>query len=174
MKNGYNISDYVIHGIYFSIYGLFKYFPSPIGDWFRRLISRLFLKSVKKVRIYEGVSLWYPYRIEIGDNVTINEWCYINGYGTVKIGDNVRIGHRTSILSSDHSWDEKDMEIYRQPVKAMPTVIGNDVFIGCGAIILGGIYIGKHSVIGAGAVVTKDVPENSIVAGCPGKVIGWI
>ena len=47
-----------------------------------------------------------------------------------------------------------------------------DVFIGCSVIIRGGVRIGKHSVIGAGTVVTKDVPENSVMVGCPGKVIG--
>lgn len=174
MNKSYHIKDYVIHGIYFSIYGLFKYFPSPMGDFFRAWISKPFLKSMKKVRVYEGVCIWYPYRIEIGDHVTLNEWCYINGYGTVKIGNNVRVGHRTSILSSDHSWQEKNKEIYKQPIKALATVIEDDVFIGCSAVIMGGIHVGRHSVIGAGSVVTKDVPPNTIVAGCPAKVIGRI
>lgn len=174
MNRSYSIWDYVAHGIYFSFYGLFKYFPSPIGDIFRNLVSRFFVKSMGKVRMYEGVTLWYPYRIEMGNNITLNEWCYINGYGTVKIGNDVRIGNRTTILSSDHSWLEKDIAIYKQPIKALPTIIEEDVFIGCSVVILGGVHIGKHSVVGAGTVVTKDVPENSIVVGCPGKVIGSI
>ena len=111
MNKSFSIWDYGIHGMYFFIYGFFKYFPSPVGDIFRKLISKPFIKKMGKVRIYEGVTLWYPYRIEIGSHVTINEWCYINGYGTVKIGDNVRIGNRTTILSSDHSWEEKGKAI---------------------------------------------------------------
>lgn len=174
MNKSFSIWDYGIHGMYFFIYGFFKYFPSPVGDIFRKLISKPFIKKMGKVRIYEGVTLWYPYRIEIGSHVTINEWCYINEYGTVKIGDNVRIGNRTTILSSDHSWEEKGKAIYKQPIKALPTVIEEDVFIGCSVIIRGGVHIGRHSVIGAGTVVTKDVPENSIIVGCPGRVIGSI
>lgn len=175
MNKSFSKWDYIVHGIYFLLYGFIKYFPSPIGDILRKLISRPFVKSMgRKIRIYEGTTLWYPYRIEIGDNVTINEWCYISGYGGVKIGNGVRIGNRTTILSSDHSWDDRSKEIYKQPVKALPVVIQDDVFIGASVIIRGGVFVGKHSVIGAGAVVTNDVPEHTIVAGCPAKVIGYI
>lgn len=138
MKKSYNIKDYAVHGIYFLLYGFVKYFPSPIGDILRRVISKIFMKSMGKVRIYEGVTLWYPYRIEIGNNVTLNEWCYLSGYGNLKIGNNVRIGNRTTILSSDHSWDDKTLEIYKQPIKALPTSIGDDTFIGCSVVIVGG------------------------------------
>ena len=71
------IFDYIYHGIYITIYGLVKYIPSPIGDIFRSLILRICLKKYGKVRVYEGVTIWYPYNIEIGRNVTLNEFVYI-------------------------------------------------------------------------------------------------
>lgn len=166
------LKDYLIHGIYFTLYGLVKYFPSPIGDVLRYIISKPFTKKMGKVRMYEGTTLWYPYRIKIGKNVTLNEWVYISGYGGVTIGDSVRIGNRTTILSSDHVFSNRDVEIYKQGVTTKGGVyIDDDVFIGAGVIIMDGVKIGKHSVIGAGSVVTKDVPPYTVVAGNPAREI---
>ena len=165
------ISDYLIHGTYFFIYGLIKYFPSPVGDFLRYCISKPYIKKMGRVRIYEGVTLWYPYRIEIGNNVTLNEWVYLSGYGGIKIGNDVRIGHRTSIISSDHIIEERETPIYLQGLKSKPVLICDDVFIGCNATILGGITIGAGAVIAAGSVVTKDVPEYTVVGGNPAHKI---
>lgn len=102
----------------------------------------------------------------------MNEWVYISGYGSVQIGNKVRIGSRTTILSSDHSFRDGSLPIYQQPLAAKPTVIEDNVFIGCNAVILGGVTIGSGSVIGAGSIVTKDVPRAAIVAGNPARQIG--
>lgn len=163
--------DYVYHGIYLTIYGLFKYIPSPIGDFFRKIIFKILLKKCAKARIYEGVTIWYPYRVKIGKNVTVNEFVYISGYGGVCIGNNVSIGHRTSIISSDHVIADKNKTIKQQGIVGKMTVIGNDVFIGCNVTILMGVSIGEGSVIGAGSVVTKDIPPYTVFAGNPAKEI---
>ncbi|MBQ7832910.1 MAG: hypothetical protein IJ336_04950, partial [Lachnospiraceae bacterium] len=105
------LKDYLIHGIYFNLYGWVKYLPSPVGDILRYVISKPFVKKMGKVRIYEGTTLWYPYRIKMGRNVTLNEGVYISGYGGVTIGDSVRIGNRTTILSSDHIFSNREIEI---------------------------------------------------------------
>lgn len=168
----YDFKDYLVHGVYFSLYGLVKYIPSPIGDPFRYILTKIFMKKLGKTRIYEGVTFWYPYRINIGDNVTINEWVYLSGFGGIKISNGVRIGHRTSIITSDHIFNKRDIPIYKQGIAAKGVSIHEDVFIGCNVTILGGVTIGKGAVIGSGSVVTKDVNEYSIVAGVPAKQIG--
>lgn len=168
----YRLRDYLGLGIYFSIYGLVKYLPSPLGDWLRYGVSKPFAKHLGKVRLYEGVTLWYPYRISIGDHVSLNEWVYIGGYGGVRIGDGVRIGHRTTILSSSHRYQDRQRFIYQQGVIGTMTVVDDDVWIGCSVVILPGVRIGKGSIVAAGAVVTKDVPPYTIVAGVPAKQIG--
>lgn len=168
---GFSLRDYIIHGIYFTLYGVVKYLPSPIGDVLRYTISKPFVGKMGKVRMYEGTTLWYPYRIKLGSNVTLNEWVYISGYGNVTIGDAVRIGSRATILSSDHEFRDCSRKIYQQGIQSGGVVIEDDVFIGTGAIILKGVTVGTHSVIGAGSVVVKDVPPYSVVAGNPARVI---
>lgn len=168
------IKDYLLHGIYFAFYGIIKYMPSPIGDIFRYMVTKLFVKKMGRVRIYEGSTFWYPYNLKIGDNVTINENVYINAYGNIDIGDACRIGNRTIILSSDHCFDNPSEKIYKQGLKKKAVVISDDVYIGASVIILGGVTVGRHSVIGAGSVVTKDVPDNCVVAGNPARVVRTI
>lgn len=171
MKKDFCLKDYVLNGIFLMLFGLFKYLPSPVFDLFRRAIAGVFLKkSGKRLRIYEGVTLWYPYNISIGNNVTLNEHVYISGYGKISIGDGVRNGHRTSILSSDHNIDGPGM-IYKLGIKALPVVISDNVYIGCNVTILGGVTIGEGCVIGAGSVVTKDLPANSVAAGNPARIL---
>lgn len=168
----YRLRDYFGLGLYFLIYGLFKYFPSPVGDWLRYWVTKPFAAHMGKVRIYEGVTLWYPYRISLGDNVSLNEWVYIDGYGGVQIGDGVRIAHRSSILSSDHRYQDRQRPIFQQGIVSAQTVIEDDVWIGCSVVILPGVRIAQGAIVAAGAVVTKDVASYTIVAGIPAKPIG--
>jgi acetyltransferase-like isoleucine patch superfamily enzyme len=165
-------TDYLAHGVYFFLYSIVKYVPSPVGDFLRYWISKPFVRSMGRVRIYEGVTIWYPYRITIGSNVTLNEWVYISGYGEVTVGNDVRIGHRTSIVSSDHVFDDRNVPIHKQGLVSGPVRIGSDVFIGCNATILRGVTIGDGAVVAAGAVVMDDVPEYTVVGGVPAKPIG--
>ncbi len=82
MRSQSKIGDYLLHGVYFFVYGIFKYVPSPIGDFFRYWITKIFSKKLGKVRIYEGVTIWYPNKLTIGSHVTLNEWVYVSAYGT--------------------------------------------------------------------------------------------
>jgi acetyltransferase-like isoleucine patch superfamily enzyme len=168
----YRLLDYIGMGVYFFIYGLVKYFPSPVGDWLRYGVSKPFVQHLGKARLYEGVTFWYPYRIVIGDHVTLNEWVYVDGFGGVQIGDGVRIAHRVTILSSDHRYKNNQQPIYQQGIVASRTVIEDDVWIGCSAVILPGVHIARGAVVAAGAVVSSDVAPYMIVAGVPAKPIG--
>ena len=166
----FTIIDYFLNGIYFLLYGPFKYFPSPIGDYFRYITSIFFINCKSYVRLYEGVTIWYPYRVHIGKKVTINEWVYISGFGGVTIGNGCSIGHRVSIISSNHGL-KKNITIKNQPITAEEVIIGNDVWIGANVTILGGVTIGDGAVIAAGAVVNSNVPEYSVSGGVPSKTI---
>jgi acetyltransferase-like isoleucine patch superfamily enzyme len=168
----YSVKDYLFHGVFFLIYGLVKYFPSPLGDYLRYILFKPVCRRLGKVRIYEGVTIWYPYRVSIGNNVTINEWGYLSGYGEIEIEDDVRIGHRVSILTSDHQFSDLKIPIYKQGLTQGKVTILKGAWLGCNVMILPGVTIGRGAIVGAGAVVTRNVEDFAIVAGVPAKPIG--
>jgi len=173
MTNEFTRRDYLLHGIYFNLYGLVKYCPPPLGDIFRRLFSLPFVKKLGQARLREGVTLWFPYRLELSDQVTLNEFVYLNAYGGLIIESEVRIGHMTSVLTSDHRFEDRETPIHRQGIEAAPVRIRQDAWLGSHVTVLKGVTVGKGAVVAAGAVVTEDVPDFAIVAGVPAKVVGW-
>lgn len=117
----------------------------------------------KNTKIYPYVIIHNPECVEIGSNVAIAEFVHIWGGGGVKIGEDVMIASHTVITSLTHEPDTS--LLYRE------TLVKKEVKIGAGAIIMPGVTIGDGAIIGAGAVVTKNVPPNTIVAGVPAKPI---
>ena len=132
-----------------------------------------------------------PYRrFALGRNSVVESFsCINNAVGDVVIGDYTRVGlHNTiigpvtighhvnlaqgiTVTALNHNFADITRRIDQQGVATSPVVIDNDVWIGANAVILPGVTIGSHAVVAAGAVVTKDVPGNCIVAGVPAKII---
>lgn len=118
--------------------------------------------------------------IFIGDKVIINMNCTFLDGNYITIGNNVLIAPNVQLYTATHpvsaserfveNWDEKSGELFFR-TKALPITIGNDVWIGGGVIVLPGITIGDNCVIGAGSVVTRSIPSNSLAVGNPCKVI---
>ena len=103
--------------------------------------------------------------IRVGKNVFINARCKFQDQGGIRIGDNCLIGHNVTLATLNHDFNPNNRAaIYPKPVR-----IGNNVWIGSDSTILPGITIGDGAIIGAGSVVTKDVPANTIVAGNPAR-----
>jgi maltose O-acetyltransferase len=111
----------------------------------------------------------YGYNIEIGDNFYANFGCVILDVCKVQIGDNALLAPNVQIYTAAHPTDPKERLTGRE--FARPINIGNNVWIGGGAILCPGVTIGRNVTIGAGSVVTKDIPDNVIAAGNPCKVI---
>ena len=110
--------------------------------------------------------------ISIGDNSSINQYTIIYGMGGAKIGNNVRIGPRCTIIPQNHNYKRKDSLIISQGMSSKGIEIEDDVWIGAGVIVVDGVLIRKGSVIGAGAIVTKDTEPYSVNVGVPAKKIG--
>lgn len=104
-----------------------------------------------------------------GDHCTINPHTVVRG--TITMGEGVRIGAHASILAFNHGFDDPHTPVFRQPITSKGITLGDDVWIGSGAILVDGVRVGSHCVIAAGAVVTRDVPDYAIVAGNPARVI---
>ncbi|MFJ5625063.1 sugar O-acetyltransferase [Peribacillus loiseleuriae] len=105
--------------------------------------------------------------ITIGKNVFFNTGCSFQDRGGISIGDGSMIGMNATIATLNHGISLET----RNTTYSSPVVIGENVWIGSSATILPGVTIGDNSIVAAGAVVTKDVPENTIVAGVPAKVL---
>jgi acetyltransferase-like isoleucine patch superfamily enzyme len=159
--------------IYFTLYGLVKYLPMTIiGDPLRWLVLKMFVKRLgSKVYIRDGVTVWYPKNVSIGNNVTLNEWVHLNGAGGIEIGDWVRIAHGVSIISEDHEFDDLERPIAQQGARHAKVVIEDDVWLGSGVKVLKGIRIGRGAIVGAGSIVTRDIPPYGIAVGNPARVI---
>jgi acetyltransferase-like isoleucine patch superfamily enzyme len=112
--------------------------------------------------------------LEVGDHTSIHPRCQINAYkAPIVIGKGVQIAPGCALYSYDHGI-APGTPIRQQPLKTKgPIVIGDDAWLGYGAIVLSGVSIGTGAVVAAGAMVHKDVPDGAIAAGCPAKVVKW-
>lgn len=135
-------------------------------------IRDLFFKLIDKP-VDNTFGLFPPFytdcgkNIKIGRKVFINEGCCFQDQGGIEIGDECLIGQQVVIASLNHDLNPaKRGDMLPKPVK-----IGKNVWIGAHATVLPGVTVGDYAVIGAGAVVTKDVPANTVVAGVPAKII---
>lgn len=135
---------------------------------FRKAIYRLSgLKIAKGSTIHMWASFYNPKNISIGEDTIIGDHAFLDGRALLKIGSHVDIASGVMIYNSEHNLDSLDFSATEEEVE-----IGDYVFIGPRAIILPGVKIGKGAVVAAGAVVTKDVDNFTIVGGVPAQVIG--
>jgi acetyltransferase-like isoleucine patch superfamily enzyme len=107
-------------------------------------------------------------QVTLKDRVAINGFCKIYGHGSVEIGEDTQIGPGTLITTTVHNYQSALETRY------LPVVIGEGVWIGANVTVLPGVTIGDQAVIGAGAVVTKDIPANTVAVGVPAKVVKTI
>ena len=119
-------------------------------------------------RSYIAAQAYVTDDVRIGADCTLNPFTTVRG--TVRLGDGVRIGAHTSLLGFNHS-SAIDRPIHRQPVTSRGITVGDDVWIGSHVVVVDGVGIGDHCIIGAGAVVTKDIPAWSVAAGNPARVL---
>jgi len=203
--------------LYEFIMLFFSWVPGAIGLWLRQLFYPLLLKKCgRKVVFGANVIFRHPLKIEIGDNVVIDDNCLIdakgisnegiwigsNTYigrnsilscknGNIKLGRNVNIGFNCDIFSGsnveigddvliaaysyiiggDHDATKTDRSVSAQGSTSYGIKIGNGTWLGAGVKVLDGRNIGAHCIVGAGAVVTKGIPDYTVAAGVPARVI---
>ena len=142
-----------------------------ICKWFRSCLARCFISYCgKNVNLQKDAE--FSMRLKIGDNSSIGINSFVQG--KVTIGSNVMMGPDVRIYTQNHRHDRTDIPMIEQGYEDEESVeICDDVWIGARATILPGVVIGKGSIVGSAAVVTKNVPEYSIVAGNPAKVVKY-
>lgn len=166
---------------------LFSLFPKAILNMklkriqhkegkFAMLKRYCILKNIVKslgdnVSIHSNVYLISPQNLEIGNNVSIHPLCYLDAQGGISIGNDVSIAHGVTIMSTSHTYNDKEIPIKYQTIEEREVVIEDNVWIGAKATILYGHKIESGSIVGANCLVTKDVKKNEIVGGVPNKLI---
>lgn len=161
----------LLSGVFAIIWGLVKYIPSPVGDYFRYPVLKIFCKEFHTTYIGENITLWFPWNICIEEHVSLNNGIILDGTGGIRIGSDSRIAAGVGFHTADHGFDDPEVLIREQGFVVAPIIIGKDVWIGAGTNLTKGVRIGEGSVIGCGSVVTKDVEPYSIAAGNPCKFI---
>lgn len=118
-----------------------------------------------------GRKITFSSRVKLGDNSGIGDYSHFQG--KVTIGNNVMIAPRCAFIASNHRFDRLDIPMNQQGSVEGEIILKDNVWIGYGAIILSEVTIGSGAIVAAGAVVTKSVPPNAIVAGVPAKIIKY-
>lgn len=143
-----------------------------IRSWYMLKIKYRWIKSNGFLRIPTETSIWTPHKdVTFGHHVQFGSNCMIQC--DIEFGNYVLVASNVSFVGKDdHLFNKVGTPIWNSGRgDSYKTFIGNDVWIGHGAIIMGGVKIGDGAIVAAGAVVTKDVPPCSIVGGTPAKVI---
>jgi len=114
---------------------------------------------------------YHKNELVIGDEAWIGQQCFLHGAGGLSVGARVGIGPAVKIITSTHEEAGRNVPILFAPLVLAPVVIEDDADLGVGAIVLPGVRIGRGAQVGAGAVVTKDVPDYAVVAGVPARLV---
>jgi acetyltransferase-like isoleucine patch superfamily enzyme len=178
-----------------NIYGFLRYAPTALMEKLRLLFfQQIGVKVGKNVQFKVGsmIDVWQVgIPGEIGNNVSIGENTMISG--GVKIGNNTSINSNVSIVASppnniiigcdcliaqnvvirsdDHRFDDVNKLIREQGRAGSDITIENDCWVGANAVVLKGVHLGAHSIVGAGAIVTKSFPPYSVIVGNPAKLM---
>ncbi len=152
----------------------------PVKKW-----RKHFRNQIKNINYFklgsagDNVIIRRSANLDNAQNIFIHNDCYIGeqvrllAIGKITIGDHVAIGEKVIVFTSNHDHKNLDMFPYSYDSVVQNVEIAGDNWIGSCSIILPGVRIGKGAIVGAGAVVTKSVPDCAIVGGNPAKIIGW-
>lgn len=140
-------------------------------DTVRKILSDIIGKTIdNSTTIFAPFHVNFGRHIRLGKNVFINHACSMLDMGGITIEDDVLIGPKVNLITENHPVDPQE----RKSLVAKPIVIKRNAWLGAAVTVLPGVTIGENSVVAAGAVVSKDVPANTIVAGVPAKVVKTI
>ncbi len=111
-------------------------------------------------------------KIIVEDNAYIGHRCLFYGHGGIHLGKDALLANDVQLICGNHSFARRDVPIRAQPTEERPIVIEDDVWLGASVIVLGGVTVGQGAVVGAGSVVTRDLPPYSIARGVPAQIVG--
>lgn len=145
---------------------LFAWTPRPLWGW-RRSILRLFGASIgRQVHVHPTVKITIPWNVCIGDEAAVGDYAIIYSLGPISIGERATISQNAHLCAGTHDYRRSNMPLLKPPI-----AIGAGVWVCADAFVGPGVTIGAQSIVGARAVVTKDVPARVIVVGNPARIV---
>lgn len=166
------LADILFAQVESLIFWLFGSIPGILGFALRAFVYKLLFKRLDGFCwIQPGVVIAQSNRLSIGKHFGCNSGTYINAVGGITMGDYVLLGSNVTISSGIHSIDGRFPPVYARPSIPKAIAIGDDVWIGAGAVILPGVTLRTGTVIGANSVVTRDTEEYGVYAGAPARKI---
>lgn len=175
-----------VENIYYKLKMRFFYRFFFLHSGQRSIIRSPLLLTPEFIHLGDNVFIWDAARIEgikrheaqeftpkitIGNRVTIQQRCHLTAAGDLSIGDDCLISFDVMIQDTDHEYTDISRPIGMQPLSLKKTVIGEKCFIGSGAKIMAGTYLGKHCIVGCNSVVRGYFPDYSVLVGNPAKII---
>jgi putative colanic acid biosynthesis acetyltransferase WcaF len=145
----------------------FRYSPRQLWAW-RKMILRAFGARIgAQAHIYPTVTITIPWNLDIGDYATVGDRAILYALGPIRIGQRSTISQGAHLCAGTHNYRDPTMPLLKLPIE-----IGDDVWICADTFIGPGTRVGDRAIVGARAVVVKDVPADVLVAGNPARVIG--
>jgi putative colanic acid biosynthesis acetyltransferase WcaF len=147
--------------------GLCAWTPKPLNPW-RLLVLRIFGAKITGVPfVHSRARIQIPWKLRLAHRACLGDRANAYTLGEITIGEGATIAQEAYLCTGTHDFTSAAL-----PLQTTPIVVGANAFVGARALVLPGVNIGERAVIGAGAVVTKNVPADAIVAGNPAKIIG--
>lgn len=148
--------------------------PLELGVRVRAWLMPYFLKHLgRKTILQSGMRITNPEGVSIGSHCNLAQGVFIAGGGGVRIGDWVGFGPDVKVWSVNHRFDDADKPWQLQGWERKEVVIEDDVWLGANVFVMPGVTIRKGAIVSAGTVVNKSVPAFALMAGNPGRVVGW-
>lgn len=141
----------------------------PFSDEWSRLMKEIFKDRIGEgSRVMSPLTAVRPNNVSIGRNVIVMNGCLMMSAGGITIDDNVQIAANVQLISNNHDPYERNV------ITCRPVHICQGAWIGAGSTILPGVTVGRHAIVGAASVVTKDIPDYAVAVGSPAKVIKFL
>lgn len=141
--------------------------PKPLNPW-RLLVLRCFGASISGLPfVHSRARIQIPWKLHLAHRACLGDRANAYTLGEITIGEGATIAQEAYLCTGTHDFTAPTL-----PLQTTPIFVGKDAFVGARALVLPGVTIGDRAVVGAGAVVTKNVPTEAIVAGNPAKIIG--
>jgi maltose O-acetyltransferase len=148
--------------------------PEKLGIWARgKFLPRLVGGFGERNTVQNNVRISSPEKFFMGSDCNLAQGVFITAGGGVRFGDFVGLGPDAKVWSVTHRFENPDIPWLKQGWDFGEVVLEDDVWIGAGAFVMPGVRVGKGAIVSALSVVTKNIPPFAIVAGNPGRVIGW-